>query len=200
VNRGLAQTLSYILHPAVYPVLGVILVLQVSPYFIPFQAVLWAILLVFTGTYLIPVLITLFMLRLKVISTLELRNASERRFPYLVGALSYYFVSEILAQLRLPSEIRLFLLASAGVILLHLVLLRFFKPSAHMAGIGGFLALVATLALEYRINLIILISVIILLAGFLGSARLFLKAHNNFELIFGFASGLVIVASVLIWL
>lgn len=200
MTRGLAQTLSYILHPAVYPVLGVILVLQVSPYFVPFQAVLWSILLVFTGTYLIPVLLTLFMLRLKVISTLELRNASERRFPYLVGALSYYLVSEILSRLGLPAEIQLFLLASAGVILLHLVLLRYFKPSAHMAGIGGFLALVAVLALEYRINLIILISVVILLAGFLASARLFLKAHTNLEIFFGFFSGLLIVASVLIWL
>lgn len=199
MNRSFAQTLSYLLHPAVYPILGVIVILEVTPYFVPFRAMLWTMLLVFTGTYIIPVLLTLLLLRMGIISSLEMRQAEQRRYPYLLGALSYYIVSEIIAQLGLPGEIQIFLLASAAVILLHLVLLRYFKPSAHMAGIGGFLALVASLALKYHTNLLTLMALIILLSGFLASARLSLKAHTGSELVFGFFSGLLIVVFALAW-
>ncbi len=158
---------------------------------------LWTLLLVFIGTYIIPVLVTLLMYRLKMISSIEMKQARDRRFPYLVGALSYYFVSEVIKGLNIPRETHLFLLASTAVILLHLLLLRRFKPSAHMAGIGGFLGLLFALALHYRLNLIPLLALAIILAGLLASARLFLKAHNNFEVVFGFFSGLGLVFLIL---
>ncbi len=81
----------------------------------------------------------------------------------------------------------------------------FFKISLHATGIGGFVGMVLITMWQYSfgtismtlpllgasqvsINLVLLIS--ILLAGLVGTARLWLKAHQPKELYAGFALGL----------
>lgn len=122
-----------------------------------------------------------------------MQNAKDRKIPYLVGAFCYYMIASILEKLQLPREAYYFLLASTIVIIVHLVLLSFMKPSAHMGGIAGFTALLLALSLKYQTNLIPIIAFSVLLSGFLASARLYLKAHTNTEIIVGFTSSLILV-------
>lgn len=159
----------------------------------PFRLFIICLAAVFIGTYAIPILISLLLYRLKLIPSLEMSNAADRRLPYLVGALCYYLVAEMLEALQIPVEAYYFLLGSTAVILLHTVLLQYQKPSAHLAGIGGFTGLVLCLSMKYSINFLPLIAGCFILAGFVASARLKLRAHNNGELAFGYFSGLLIV-------
>lgn len=122
-----------------------------------------------------------------------MQNAKDRKIPYLVGAFCYYMIASILEKLQLPREAYYFLLASTIVIIVHLVLLSFMKPSAHMGGIAGFIALLLALSLKYQTNLIPIIAFSVLLSGFLASARLYLKAHTNTEIVVGFTSSLILV-------
>lgn len=193
MNRTLAQVLSYLLHPAVYPILGVFAILSFSPYHIggPFLALSLAI--VFVGTYLIPVALSYLLFRAGLIANLQMRQAEDRKIPYLIGALCYYFVASILKTLALPHDVYLYLIASTAVILLHLILLGKTKLSAHLAGLGGFTALLLALSLKYAVNLLPLIALCVLLLGFLASARLYLKAHDALEVALGFMSGVVVV-------
>lgn len=122
-----------------------------------------------------------------------MKKATDRRIPYMIGGLCYYLVSRLIAGIGLAEEASLFLLASAAVIILHLLCLSFFKPSAHMAGIGGFTALLLAISLKYQVNLLPLIAFAFLLTGFLASARLYLRAHTPFELVFGYFSSVLVV-------
>ncbi|WP_417600830.1 hypothetical protein [Owenweeksia hongkongensis] len=197
MNRSFAQALSYLLHPAVFPLLGTLAVMQFSPYFIPSNVLIITLALVFTGTYVLPLAISYLLYKLDVIKSLEMKTAQERRIPYLVGAICYYFIATMLNVLQLPREAYLFLLASTIIIVLHLMLLRFMKPSAHLGGIAGFTALLFALSLKFQINLLPLIALCIILCGFLASARLYLKAHTPTEIITGFLTGVIVVFTVI---
>ncbi|WP_417609616.1 hypothetical protein [Owenweeksia hongkongensis] len=197
MNRSFAQALSYLLHPAVFPLLGTLAVMQFSPYFIPSNVLIITLALVFTGTYVLPLAISYLLYKLDVIKSLEMKTAQERRIPYLVGAICYYFIATMINVLQLPREAYLFLLASTIIIVLHLMLLRFMKPSAHLGGIAGFTALLFALSLKFQINLLPLIALCIILCGFLASARLYLKAHTPAEIITGFLTGVIVVFTVI---
>ena len=197
MNRVTAQTLSYLLHPAVYPVLGVLVSLRLLPFHITAEIMLWTLSLVFIGTYILPLAITYWLYRIGYVPSLELGNAGDRRIPYLVGAVCYYLVASLIKSLALPIETYLFIIGSTLVIVIHLLCLRFFKPSAHMAGIGGFTGLIFYISVQYQLNLLPLIGFCMLLTGFLASARLYLKAHNAFELLFGYLSGFLVLFSIL---
>ncbi len=196
MNRSIAQVLSYLLHPAVYPILGVFAVLSFTPYHISSPYLVLSLAVVFIGTYVLPVTLSYLLYRAGLIVNLEMRQAEDRKIPYLIGALCYYFVASILKTLDLPYEAYLYLMASTGIILLHLILLGKIKLSAHLAGLGGFTGLLLALSLKYAVNLLPLISFCILLLGFLGSARLYLKAHNPLEVGLGFLSGITIIFGV----
>lgn len=150
-------------------------------------------LIVFMGTYVLPVAISYLLYRLKYLPSLEMKNASERRIPYLIAALCYYLVAELVDKLSLPPEIYLYILAGTLIIIIHLILLLVFKPSAHLAGIGGFTGLLLALSLKFAINLLPLLGHCFLLSGFLASARLYLKAHDGKELAFGYLGSFALI-------
>lgn len=192
MNRTFAQVISYLLHPAVYPLLGVLAVIRFSPYHVEINVLFLTLIMVFVGTYIIPVAISFLLYRMNLISSLEMKTARDRRVPYLIGALCYYLVAMLVERIQLPREAYLYLLASTLIIVIHLICLLIFKPSAHLAGIGGLTGLLLALSLKFSINLLAILAVCFLLAGFVASARLYLKAHNYRELVFGYFSGLVI--------
>ena len=195
MNKSLAKAISVLFHPAIYPIVGIFLVLRHLPYHYSHRIVVLSIAMVFIGTYLIPVLVSLLLFRLRIINSLMMNDAKDRRWPYAFGALSFLFTAHFIFKAELASEAYLFLIGSALVILLHLALLQFLKPSAHMAGIGGFLALLMAVSAKYALNVLPFILILFLLAGIIGSARLALDAHSPRELWLGFISGLVIVFS-----
>ena len=58
-------------------------------------------------------------------------------------------------------------------------------------GIGGLLGFVFVLLFTMNLPLLYLIAGISIIAGVTASARLYLKAHSNHEIIFGFLTGLI---------
>lgn len=191
--QKLAQVLSYLLHPALFPILGVLFILKTAPFTYSPKVVIITILMVFIGTYLIPLLLTFLLLRLRLIHNLHLRQAHERKIPYLITALSFMLTASSIFKLQLLPQVHLFLWGSAMVIMVHLTLLFFTKPSAHLAGIGGFTGLVIALSLHYQLNLLPLLMLCIFCAGLLGSARYAMQAHTLQELWIGFVSGALLV-------
>ncbi len=158
---------------------------------------LWTLALVFIGTYIIPMAITYWLFRLGLVASLEMEDARDRRIPYLIGAICYYMVASTVKNLQIPIETYLFLIGSTLVIVIHLFCLAFFKPSAHMGGIGGFTGLVFYLSIHYQLNLLPLIAICLLVSGFLASARLYLNAHTYGEIIFGYLSGLLVIVGIM---
>lgn len=200
MSKQLAKVLSYLFHPVIYPVLGVLIILNSVPYYIHSQVTILALAFVFTGTYIIPVLVSFLMLKLKIVGSLEMKEAKDRRWPYLIGSISFYFTATALEKIGLSNETYLFIMSSAIVILLHFSLLKFWKPSAHLGAIGGFTGLMMAISLKYQVGLLPIIALAFLIAGFLATARLRLNAHTTGELVFGYFSGLLVVGSLVYFL
>ncbi len=195
MSKILARYISILFHPAIYPLIGLYFIFEYLPYHYPRKVVLLSLLMVFCGTYLIPVLISLLLYRFRVIKSLMMDDARDRRWPYAVGATCFYLTSHLVASAGLASEAHNYLFGAALVILVHLSLLPFLKPSAHLGGLGGFLGMLLAVSARYSLNLLPFVGVLVLIAGIVSSARLSLGAHNGKELILGFASGLGIVFS-----
>lgn len=192
-----ATWISYLLHPALFPLLGVFAILKLSPQSYSSEIVVMTLAMVFSGTYVIPVAISVLLFKLKVVDSLKMSHSRERRLPYAFGAISFYFTALLVGQIELLREPYLFLLAASALIVLHLVLLIWMKPSAHMAGIAAFLGLLIAISLRYAVNLLPLIGLVIILSGLVASARLRLQAHTTQELVVGFFSGLVLVFAII---
>lgn len=200
MGKKFALTLSYLLHPAVFPLLGTLIMVELLPLYVPRNMVFVAMGVVLFGTYFLPLLLTLALYKMSIISSIHMKERHERKLPYLLTAICICLTAFVLEPTDVPIEVFVFLLASATVILLHLLMLYFFKPSAHMAGIAGFLGLVMSLGLRYQVNFMLFILLSIAFAGLLGTARLTLKAHTPAEILIGFTSGWLVVFGVFNWL
>ena len=58
-----------------------------------------------------------------------------------------------------------------------------------MIGIGGLLALAFILSFKLMVNIQIVIMLLILISGVIGTARMVLKAHNSIQIYTGFLLG-----------
>jgi len=190
MSKTFAQILAYILHPVLMPTLGVAGIMALSPYYISKPVFLLTIFYVFMGTYILPSILIFSLWKLRIISSVHLENAKERRYPYLLTALFFYLTAISVKDFQVPDTIAVYLFSGVLVIGISLVLLSFTKISAHMAGMGGLLALTFYLSYNYSIELLFIISAILLAAGLLGAARLRLKAHSPLEVYLGFFLGL----------
>jgi membrane-associated phospholipid phosphatase len=93
----------------------------------------------------------------------------------------------------------MFFAGGALACLISTIVNFWWKISAHMAGIGGLLALLWQIdAMELEIIsrpwMVAYILIAIILSGLLGSARLLLKRHTLPQVIAGFLNGLICVS------
>lgn len=189
--------ISYAFHPSLMPVLGIILAKMLLPYYFPQKLFYFTLLYVFLGTYIFPLVIALFLKKMGLLSSLLMQNAQERKYPFLVATLFYFLTANALREFSIPQEVYLFVLAGAMVTLCCYLLLGKLKVSAHMAGISGLTAFLIFLSLKYQYNLIYPITALILITGLVGSARLYLKAHNMTEVTTGALIGFSVTMSCL---
>ena len=193
VNKGFAQFLSYLAHPGMVPIAGVALAMLLSPHYISKGVFFTVMAYVFLGTYFFPLGMSIVLKKLGLIKSLRMEKASERRLPFITAALFYFITAQSLRSFPVPIYVAQYLFSGVLILGISLMLLSFTKISIHMAGMGALLALILHISAAYGLQLLLLMSLTILLAGSLGTARLVLKAHNSLEIYSGFLLGLVAV-------
>ena len=165
----LAQLLSYALHPGILPTVGAFYILFVHPDVFAIESIARVLFVVFTGTYLIPMLVIYILTVLGIIESVHLIKKQDRIYPYVVAAFSAILTSRILMNMGAPKEIIYSTLASAFVLVVSSVLIPFFKSSAHMAGIAGFTGLYLALFEKYNAGNL---STMLVLVGLCGAMAL----------------------------
>lgn len=185
LKHSVAQVISYALHPGILPTTGALYILFVHPKIFTFDSILRVCFIVFTGTYLIPMLVIYVLTLLGIIESVHLIKKQDRIYPYVVAAFSAILTSRILANMGAPLEIIYSTLASAFVLVASAILIPFFKSSAHMAGITGFSALYLALYEKYDAGSFYGMLVFLFLCGAVAWARTNLKRHTLRELLSG---------------
>lgn len=198
---SVARFLSIVLHPLLMPTYTLWLALHVDPrlgYFLGEQGMLVLLGMVALMTVAFPLTSTLLLLRAGLINSLEMPTRSERIAPYAMSLLYYGMTWYLLSRTPLhPAAVLLVPGALIALLFTTLITLRW-KISAHMVGMGGSLGALAALGYIHRCAVLEPMSVLIVLAGALGTARLLTSDHTPAQVYAGTALGFVSVFATLL--
>lgn len=191
----ISKVISYLFHPLLLPSLGLLLLYnqkELSLWMPPSEIKLTLFFITFVATFLLPVLNALFLVRFKIISSLEMKTMQERMFPFI--ATSFFYVAELYAVTKtdLPGIFQLIILgATVSVVAITLINLLW-KISAHMTGIGGLIGMMMVISYRLQVNFHLILILLFLAAGLVGFSRLKLGAHTPDQVYVGFFLGVVI--------
>ena len=197
MSKTFALFLSYLIHPAIMPVLGTAVIMLLSPVYVQKELFILVMIYVFAGTYVFPLIMVFLLKKLGVITSVHMANAQERRYPFLASILFYYLTAQSVRNFPVPEMVAYYLFVGTLMILILWAFLRILKLSAHLAGIGALTGLMIILSFTYHMELLAIISFLLILSGFLATARLVLKAHTTREIYLGFFTGIACVVLVL---
>lgn len=195
---GFARFLTTTLSPLLMPTYGVFLVLWVSVLCLLPYGRRVAVLLVCMGITCIVPLIFLSVLRhFNLVKDLNVEVREQRLYPYLFssfccGVATYYLYFTCHA----PQWFAMFMVGAALTMLVMALINVWWKISAHMAGIGGIIALIYQINVQglSAFDLLWLLCFAIVVAGLLGTSRLVLKRHDIWQLLAGAAVGFLCVS------
>lgn len=196
ITAAVASFMSTALSPLLMPTYGVFLVLLASVLCVLPYGTRVAVLLVCMGITCILPLIFLSVLRhFKLVRDLHVEVREERFIPYLFTALCHGAAAYYLYYCHAPQWFTMFMVGSALTVLVMALINLKWKISAHMAGIGGLIGLVYQIHVQdlSAFDLFWVMSLVILLAGALGSARLVLKRHDTVQVLAGVVVGFLCV-------
>ena len=187
---------SVLLCPLLMPTYGMIVSLWMSNLLVltP-HAKLTVIGVIFVITCVMPVLLIILLKVLKIISDPQLNNRKERLIPYIITVVCYVASAVYLFSINAPQWLWMFMFGGGVAAAVSMVVNLRWKISAHMAGIGGLLALLC------RINddgdgifeLLPMICIGIAIAGILGTSRIAMERHTFWQVMAGLANGFICV-------
>ncbi|RLJ65540.1 hypothetical protein CLV86_1116 [Lacinutrix venerupis] len=188
----LIKSISFIFHPIIMPILGVVFYFSKSPRFLPRDIIEAKLISLSILTIILPILLYFLLKTIGKTKSIYLETTKERIIPLILNVIIC-----ILILLRvLPSnqiiELYFFFIGIliSNIICLVLAILKF-KASIHMIAIAGVIMFAIGISVHFGKNLNGSLALFCLIAGAIATSRLHLKAHNNTELIFGFFIGLV---------
>ena len=209
----LLKTIAYFFSIALHPLLMVtymlLILLSVDPHLFGTNSVkggMRNILMVFFSTFFIPIISVLMMKALKLIPSLELKNAEDRIGPFIVTGVFYistYYL--IYRSPEIPIEFKACFLGAVIGLFLAFFITLFSKISLHALGTGGFLGMVLITIQRselfpfvcntgifgvIEVSLFGLLITTILICGIVGTSRLILDAHEPKDLYGGYLVGL----------
>lgn len=200
INRfiaGAAHILSNVFSPLLMPTYGVFLTLWVSVLcLLPYGTRVTVLLMCMGITCILPLIFLSVLSHFKMIKDLHVNQREQRLIPYLFTAVCYVVAAYYLYYCHSPQWFIMFMVGSAiTVIVMALINLKW-KISAHMAGIGGVVALIYQIHVQglSSFYLLWLLCILIVVAGLLGSARLTLNRHNLWQVLAGVIVGFLCVS------
>jgi len=192
--RVIPYFLSYTFHPIFAPLISVFLLFHLPIYLnyrLTEEYFNYIYLVFIVNLIIAPLLISIFLWKKKVVSSLEMDNVKERQIPYFVSLVFYFFTYFLLNQIDFPEfYMSAFSAATLTLGLLFILSTLNQKTSAHLSGLGGICGILIVSAVEYHIDTSAILICFILIAGMVASARYALKAHSFMQLFTGFLIGL----------
>jgi hypothetical protein len=209
--RVSAHIISVIMHPLF--IIGYVLlyIIMVNPYLFGFsspKAQGLVIISVLSIAIMFPLIAILMMKALGLISSLEMPDKNERIGPLIITGLFYMWLYvNVRNNDNIPSELTFFILGSTIAVFIGLTINSFTKISLHTIAAGGFMAGMLLVIMnssygfidipfpifniEWRVSDRMMMLIILILGGAVGSARLYLKAHRPDEIYGGYFVGIL---------
>lgn len=184
--------ISAILHPIVMPTIGILLYFIFSPAKLTQEQQLTVLGIVFTSTYVIPLLLLVFLKAVGYIKSYQVFSIKERKIPLFFMIVLLFFLAELFQKLSIVRDLSLLFYGIVlGLVITYLLFFIKLKSSLHLLSMGGALGYFLIFQQIHGISILPIIIIFTFLSGFLASSRLYLKAHTPKEVYTGFFLGFV---------
>lgn len=185
------KSVSYIFHPLLMPIAGVIFYFSKTPRFID-ENIIWAKLVSLSIlTIVLPILLFFLLKTIGKVDSIHLETTKERIIPLILNAAIIVIVTQRILKINPYVELYYFFI---GILIstLACLILAFlkFKASIHMIAISGLFMFFIALSIHFSINVNSTLALMCIITGAVATSRLHLKAHTYPELIMGVVVGL----------
>ena len=191
MKNKISQSLSVLIHPIFMPIVLLKLFLYLSPisFLLISPYIDFVTNMLILTTIIVPVFI-IFLLKLNnLINSFEMKSLEERPLPLLLAGTSmligYIIIYPIISMFEM---IKITFLCAILIVFASSLVSKYWKISLHMLGLGGVTGMVLGVHFLIDSNIPILM-LLLILSGMLGSARLYLRAHNHSQVYVGFLLG-----------
>lgn len=186
----LLKSISYIFHPIIMPLIGVIFYFYKSPRYIPFEIIQAKIISLFILTIILPILLYYLLKTLGLVNSINLETPKERIYPLILNGLVTLIILQRILTPSQTVELYFFfvgiLISTMACLLLALVK---FKVSIHMIAVSGVFMFFIALSIHFSININTTLALMAIIIGAVATSRLHLKAHSFIELATGIFIG-----------
>ncbi len=192
--RTLALFVSGLFHPLFLPTYMAAFAFWMKPhasFYYDGAMQIYILLQVFAISTVLPMAALLLLIWWNKVSDIMVGSRSERSVPYLINALCLAALYFNFRKLGLADFITGSVLGAMISVMVAYVINMKWKISAHGIGMGGALGMVLALSAEFTRPFMIPLLIVIVLAGLVGSSRLFLQAHTPGQLYAGYVVGLL---------
>ncbi|MDC1379235.1 hypothetical protein N8273_01215 [Algibacter sp.] len=188
----LLKSISYVFHPLIMPLLGVIFYFSKSPRYIPFDIIQAKMVSLFILTVILPILLYLLLKTVGVVNTINLKTTKERIYPLLLNGIVILIVLQRILTPTQAIELYFFFVGIliSNMACLLLVIMKF-KASIHMIAVSGVFMFFIALSIHFSININGTLALMCIIMGAIATSRLHLKAHTYKELILGVFIGFI---------
>lgn len=194
--KRVSQILSYIFSPLLVPTYGMILASFLSVLSVLSARVLCTtVAITFVITCVIPACGIMAMYKTGFLTDPGVNVRTERSLPYALTILCYVGCCFFLYRAGAPSWLTMFYAGGGAAALINAVVNLKWKISAHAAAMGGLVAMLFRIATMHQsvVDLNIWISAVVVLAGAIMTARVYLQRHTLMQVIAGCANGFLCV-------
>jgi membrane-associated phospholipid phosphatase len=209
--RVSAHIISFVMHPLFIVGYVLIFLMLANPYIFGFSGPKsqgLVIISILTISVMFPLIAIVMMKALGLISSLEMPDKKERIGPLIITGLFYMWLYvNVRNNDNIPSALSFFILGSTIAVFMALTINSFTKISLHSIAAGGFLTgmffivlnwsygyvdiPLPFLSMEWRWSDRMVMIIVFLLSGAIGTARLYLKAHKPDEIYGGYIVGIL---------
>lgn len=194
--KKISRILSTVFSPLIIPTYGMILASYLSILAYLPAGVLWSSIgVVFVITCLVPATAIYAMFKSGFVSDAGLNERTDRTIPYIIVMLCYLGAGFFLLRAAAPVWLVMFFAGGALAGLVSTIVNRWWKISAHAAGMGGLVAMLFRMA-AFEVSLYNLnwwLCGAILLTGAVMTARVYLGRHTLLQVLAGVANGYICV-------
>jgi hypothetical protein len=191
INRILI-IVSYIFHPIIMPILGVVFYFSKSPQYIPTEIIYPKLISLAILTVILPILLYFLLKTLGKVNSIELKTTNERIIPLAINCLVLILVLKRVITNNQIIELYYFFLGIliSNITCLILAIMKF-KASIHMIAVSGLFMFFIILSIHFSININGTLALMSIIIGAVATSRLHLNAHSFKELILGIFVGAV---------
>jgi hypothetical protein len=132
------------------------------------------------------------------ISSYEMESLSDRRWPMIFSSALLCFNVFLMHRAQAGVELQGYFLMTATAALIASVISQFYKISLHTLGVGFIFGILLFLSSHGASDLRSAMILVALIAGIIGSSRLYLGVHDKAQVYLGFITG-ILPAAGMIW-